>query len=170
LLDIADLERLARESRESGGEFPIQDDAQIEEGIVITWGMFAWAGGVVGAIVLVMFAWWLSLRGMDAPTRAYARMGRLSSLLGMKRRPTQTALEFATELGEKTVAAKEHATFIAIEFQREVYAGPSQETDEDGEREKNLNWAWRKVARALIAHRIRQLGGMGPELSEGRSV
>jgi hypothetical protein len=73
-------------------------------------------------------------------------------------------------LGEKTVAAKEHATFIAIEFQREVYAGPSQETDEDGEREKNLNWAWRKVARALIAHRIRQLGGMGPELSEGRSV
>ena len=170
LLDIADLERLARESRESGGEFPIQDDAQIEEGIVITWGMFAWAGGVVGAIVLVMFAWWLSLRGMDAPTRAYARMGRLSSLLGMKRRPTQTALEFATELGEKTVAAKEHATFIAIEFQREVYAGPSQETDEDGEREKNLSVAWRKVARALIAHRIRQLGGMGPELSEGRSV
>ena len=99
---------------------------------------------------------------MDAPTKAYARMLRLSSLLGMKRKPTQTALEFASELGDKTVAARDHATFIAIEFQRQIYAGASQETGEDEEREKDINEAWRKVARALIAHRIRRLGGISP--------
>ena len=170
LLDIAGLERLAREYREANGEFLVTDDAPVSNGIVIPLGAFAWTGGVVAAIGIVMFAWWLSLRGMDGPTKAYARMGRLSSLLGMKRRPTQTALEFATELGEKTIAAKEHATFIAIEFQRQVYAGPSRRTDEDQDRDKKLNGAWRKVARALIAHRIRQLGGMGPELDEERSV
>ena len=170
LLDIAGLERLAREYREANGEFLVTDDAPVSNGIVIPLGAFAWTGGVVAAIGIVMFAWWLSLRGMDGPTKAYARMGRLSSLLGMKRQPTQTALEFATELGEKTIAAKEHATFIAIEFQRQVYAGPSRRTDEDQDRDKKLNGAWRKVARALIAHRIRQLGGMGPELDEERSV
>jgi len=170
LLDIAGLERLAREYREANGEFLVTDDAPVSNGIVIPLGAFAWTGGVVAAIGIVMFAWWLSLRGMDGPTKAYARMGRLSSLLGMKRRPTQTALEFATELGEKTIAAKEHATFIAMEFQRQVYAGPLKGTDDAEERKKNLNGAWRKVARALIAHRIRQLGGMGPELDEGRSV
>jgi transglutaminase-like putative cysteine protease len=170
LLDIADIERLARESRAVNGELLVQDDASIVDGVVIPLRVFTWACGVVASIALVMFAWWLSLRGMDAPTRGYARMLRLSSLLGMKRQPTQTALEFASELGEKTVAAKEHATFIAIEFQRQIYAEPSQETDEDEERQKDINEAWRKVARALIAHRIRHLGGIIPGLGKGRSV
>lgn len=162
LLYMADLERLARESRAANGELLVQDDAPIVDGIVIPQWVFAWASGVVAAVALAMFAWWLSLRGMDAPTKAYARMLRLSSLLGMKRKPTQTALEFASELGDKTVAARDHATFIAIEFQRQIYAGASQETGEDEEREKDINEAWRKVARALIAHRIRRLGGISP--------
>jgi transglutaminase-like putative cysteine protease len=170
--DIADLERLAREARAADGVIPSGGDNIASEQFVLPWRPFAWAGGVVASIVVVMFAWWLSLRGMDAPTRAYARMNRVATFMGMKRLRNETALEFASNLGVQTVAASEHATFIAVEYQRKVYAGDSASIDDEtaAERSKNLDRAWRKVARALIARRIRQLGGVGPELGEGRST
>jgi transglutaminase-like putative cysteine protease len=171
LLDIADLERLAREARESGGALPTTDeDEEAADQFVFPWRPFAWTGGVVVVIASTMLMWWFSLRGMDAPTRAYARMNRIATVLGMKRRPTETALEFATSLGDRTVAASENASFIAIEFQRQVYSGSPNGKEEDSERRKQLDQAWRGVARSLIAHRIRQLGGLGPELGEGRST
>jgi len=170
LLDIADLERLAREARAAGGEFPDQDGASNADQSDIPWRPLAWAGGVVGGIVTVMLLWRFSLRGMDAPTRAYARMNRVASVLRMKRNSNETAVEFASGLGERAIAANEHAMFIAVEFQRHVYGAPSSGDDEDSERSKQLDRAWRKVARALIAHRIRQLGGIGPELGEGRGA
>ncbi|MBN4064503.1 transglutaminase domain-containing protein [Dehalococcoides mccartyi] len=168
LQDIADLERLAREARASGGDFPAQSSTDISEDFVFPWRPFAWAGGVAVAIGVVMFIWWFSLRKMDAPTRAYARMTRIASLLGMKRQSNETALEFAENLGERTVAASESALFIGNEFQRRVYAGPSSGDQAIDDYAKSLDKAWRKVARALVAHRIRQLGGIGPEFGESR--
>lgn len=175
LLDIADLERLAREAREANGDFQANDENEnSSDGFVIPWRPFAWLGGVAAAVVLLMGLWWFSLRGMDAPTRAYARMNRMATVLGMKRRPNQTALEFAASLGARTVAAREHATFIAIEYQRNVYASSritgSEESDRAKEVVKELDSSWRRVARALIAHRLRQLGSVGPELGEGRGT
>ncbi len=170
LQDIADLERLARESRGAGGEFPLLDGDVSDDQFSIPRRPLMWTGGIAGSIALAMLAWWLSLRGMDAPTRAYARMSRVASVTGMRRRPSETAIEFAKNLGERTVAAHEHASFIALEFQRQVYAGPSGRNGDDGDRSEELEKAWRRVARALIAHRFRQLGGIGPELGEGRSV
>ena len=117
-----------------------------------------------------MGIWKLSLRGMDAPTRAYARMNRVASVMGIKRQANETALEFAQILGERAVAASDPANFIALEFQRQVYAGAADSSDAEGERSKELDRAWRKVARALIAYRIRQIGGIGPELGEGRGT
>ena len=170
LQDIADLERLAREARGEGGDIPARSGSETTDEFVFPWRPFAWAGGVIAVVLAGMFVWWLSLRNMDAPTRAYARMTRIAWLLGMKRRPNETSLEFATNLGARTVAAMEPATHIAIEFQRRVYAGPVGNTDRPDDYEKDLTRAWRKVARALIAHRIRQLGGIGPELGESRNV
>lgn len=165
--DIADLERLAREAREADGEFPIREDDVAEDEFIFPWRPFAWAGGVIVVIVIGMAIWKFSLRGMAPPTRAYARMVRVASIMGIKRRPNQTAQEFAQELGERTVSASEHASFIALEFQRQIYAGPN--SAEDAERSRELDRAWRKVGRALIAYRIRQIGGIGPELGEGRN-
>ena len=167
LSDIADLERLAREARESGA---INSPDGIDDGsdnFVIPWRPLAWSGGVVGAVLLMVFAWWLSLRGLDAPTRAYARMSRIAALMGMKRQLNETAREFATQLGSKTFAAQEHASLIADEFQRHVYAGAVSDSEIDSEMSRRLEGAWRRVARALVAHRIRQLGRIGPELGEG---
>jgi transglutaminase-like putative cysteine protease len=178
--DIADLEQLARAARGAGGEFPDQDDVSASDQFVIPWRPFAWAGGVVGSVAVIWFVWWLSLRGMDAPTGAYARMNRIAALMGMKRRSNETALEFAANLGERTVAANDHALFIAFEFQRRVYARggerPASDSDgdgddaRDGDAKKRLDRAWRRVARALVAYRLRQLGRIGPELGEERSI
>jgi transglutaminase-like putative cysteine protease len=171
MTDIADLERLAAEARNSIEVTTVGEDGAGDQ-FVIPWRPLAWVGGAIGSVLLVMFLWWFSLRGMDAPTKAYARMNRMASLLGMRRRPNQTAVEFAADLGEHTIAASEHAAFIATEYQRQVYAGDSHVVvePEDGQPSlsKRLDGAWRRVARALIARRIRQLGGIGPELGEGR--
>jgi transglutaminase-like putative cysteine protease len=170
LQDIADLERLAREARANAdgiAQSQIPDDSTR---INLPWRPFAWLGGFIAAGLLLAFIWWLSLRGMDAPTRAYARMSRIAALLGMRRRSNETALEFAVNLGNQTYAAQEHASLIAIEFQRRVYANPSGNTDFADDMSKRLEGAWRRVARALVAHRLRQLGRAGPELGEGRST
>lgn len=166
LQDIADLERLARLAREADGDFPENPNAAGSGQFGLSWRPFAWAGGVVAPILLLAFAWWLSLRGMDAPTRAYARMNRIAALMGMKRQLHETAKEFAANLGNQTFAAHEHAALIAEEFQRRVYANSPGTPDIDRETSNRLERAWRKVARALLAHRIRQLGRFGPELGE----
>ena len=166
LSDIADLERLAREARESGAANSQGAIDGGSDGFVFPWRPIAWTGGGIGAVLLAVFAWWLSLRGLDAPTRAYARMNRIAALMGMKRRSNETAKEFATILGDQTFAAREHASLIADEFQRRVYARASGSTEIDSEMSKRLEGAWRRVARALVAHRVRQLGRIGPELGE----
>jgi hypothetical protein len=94
-------------------------------------------------------------------------MNRIAALMGMKRQPNETAKEFAAHLGDQTFAALEHASLIADEFQRRVYAGAIGGAEIDGEMSRRLEGAWRRVARALVAHRVRQLGRIGPELGEG---
>ena len=167
LSDIADLERLARQARADAAANLEGSNAADSDRFVFPWRPIAWAGGVVGSVLLMLFAWWLSLRGMDAPTRAYARMSRIAALMGKQRRSNETAKEFAANLGSQTFAAREHASLIADEFQRRVYAGPSGYSDIDMETSRRLEGAWRRVARALVAHRVRRLGRLGPELGEG---
>jgi hypothetical protein len=94
-------------------------------------------------------------------------MSRIAALMGMKRQLNETAKEFATQLGSKTFAAQEHTSLIADEFQRHVYAGAVSDSEIDSEMSRRLEGAWRRVARALVVHRIRQLGRIGPELGEG---
>lgn len=90
--------------------------------------------------------------------------------MGMRRAATQTVVEFAAVQGNRTFAATEHADFIAAEYQRRVYTGHAGLRDDDRDYSKQLDGAWRRVARALVAHRIRQLGGIGPELGERRGT
>ncbi|MCZ6538760.1 MAG: transglutaminase domain-containing protein [Chloroflexi bacterium] len=166
LNDLAALERLARLARADAAAILQASNAGDSGQIVFPWRPFAWTGGVVGSVLLMVFAWWLSLRGMDAPTRAYARMSRIAALMGMRRQSNETAKEFANNLGSQTFAAQEHASIIADEFQRVVYAGSSGSNDIEPETWSRLDGAWRRVARALVAHRVRQLGRLGPELGE----
>ena len=164
--DLAELERLALEARLANAARLQGLTSASSNDSVIPWRPFAWTGGVVGIVLLLAIAWRLSLRGMDPPTRAYARMNRVARLMGMRRRLNETAREFALSLGNHTFAAREHASLIADEYQRRVYSNSAVSTDVDRETSKRLEGAWRRVARALVAHRVRQLGRVGPEIGE----
>jgi hypothetical protein len=54
--------------------------------------------GVVGALAFV--AWQRGPRGPTTPDGVYAGMARLAGRLGFGPRPTQTAYEYATALGD----------------------------------------------------------------------
>jgi hypothetical protein len=107
---------------------------------------------------------------MDAPTKAYARMNRIAVLMGMRRHPNETVMEFATVLGDRTASAREHASLIAIAYQKQVYSDSMGLPDEDGELPKRLERAWRGVARALLTRRFRQMTGFGGDSSAGRGI
>lgn len=166
--DLDELERIAALLRARG--ISNLDDDDLGPALNIPWRALAWTGGVVAFIVIVSSAWWVSLRGMDAPTKAYARMNRIAVLMGMRRHPNETVMEFATVLGDRTASAREHASLIAIAYQKQVYSDSMGLPDEDGELPKRLERAWRGVARALLTRRFRQMTGFGGDSSAGRGI
>ena len=163
-----ELERIAALLR-ARGLFNSSDDDS-ESGLNIPWRALAWTGGVVVFIVIVSSAWWISLRGMDAPTKAYARMNRIAVLMGMRRRPNETVVEFAAILGDRSAGAREHASLIAIEHQKKVYSDSVGLRDKDEELPKRLEGAWRGVARALLIRRLRQMIGLSGNSTADRRI
>jgi len=166
--DLDELERIAALLR-ARGLFNSSDDDS-ESGLNIPWRALAWTGGVVAFIVIVSSAWWVSLRGMDAPTKAYARMNRTAVLMGMRRRPNETVMEFAAILGDRSAGAREHASLIAIEYQKKVYSDSMGLGDKDEELPKRLEGAWRGVARALLIRRLRQMIGLSGNSTADRRI
>jgi len=167
LYDLDEIERNAALQRALGLS-AFDDDSGPD--LNIPWQAAAWTGGVVAIIVVVASAWWISLRGMDAPTKAYARMNRIAVLMGMRRHPNETVMEFAAILGVRTAGAREHASLIAIEYQKQVYSNSMGLRDEDGELPKRLERAWRGVARALLTRRLRQMIGLSGDSAAGRGI
>jgi len=107
---------------------------------------------------------------MDAPTKAYARMNRIAVLMGMRRRPNETVVEFAAILGDRSAGAREHASLIAIEHQKKVYSDSVGLRDKDEELPKRLEGAWRGVARALLIRRLRQMIGLSGNSTADRRI
>ena len=166
--DLDELERIAALQRALGLSRFDDDDSGSD--LNIPWRALAWAGGVVAFIVIVSSAWWISLRGMDSPTKAYARMSRIAVLMGMRRRPNETVMEFASILGDRTASAQKHASLIAMEYQKQVYSNSIEMRDEDRELPKRLERAWRGVARALLTRRLRQMIGLSGNSTTGRRI
>ena len=167
--DLDELERIAALLRaRDGANFP-GDDPEAGQ-LDIPWQPVAWTGGTAALIAIMSLLWWISLRGMDAPTKAYARMNRIAVLMGMRRRPNETVMEFASVLGDRTASAREHASLIAIEYQKQVYSDSMGLEDEDAETPKRLERAWRGVARALFTRRLKQMAGFGGDSTAGRRI
>lgn len=167
--DLDELERIAALLRaREGSNFSGNDSGS--DLLDIPWRALAWTGGVLAFTVIVSSTWWISLRGMDAPTKAYARMNRIAVLMGMRRRPNETVMEFAAILGDRTANAREHASLIAIEYQRQVYSDSMCLRAEDGELPKRLERAWRGVARALLIRRLKLMTGLNGDSMAGRRI
>ena len=118
------------------------------------------AGIVVGVVavswLLLYWLWNLGLRGLSPVERAYARMNRLGTMAGMKRRAYQTPDEYATmmsrALGEAAPSARQIAREFAALRYTDVGAAPAGEDDGD-----EMEEAWRSIRRVLIGRAFRRL-------------
>ena len=158
--DIADLERLAREARGAGGGAGINSSDEPLDQTTLPLRPIIWVVILASGPLLAMFFWWLSLRRLPAPSRAYVRMTRIGWILGLRRLHNETSLEFASRLGRHKSSVMEPAIYIATEFQRSVYAGPNRSGLQPDGYENDLDSAWRKLAKGLIVQRLRRISGI----------
>ncbi len=163
LEDLASLDELARQAREAA---LAQRQAELDgRGGGFPWLAVIIPGAILGFLLLLYIAWRIWHRGMSQAEEAYTKMVRAGRLLGVKRRQWDTPTEFARTIGMVAPGVAESAMLIAIEYERGRYAAP---TDEDAN--KGLQKHWRRVFRGLLGYRVRQIGGAGPELGEGRGT
>lgn len=158
--DQADLERLAQQAQQFAFE-----QLQREQQDSFPWWSVWTGAGVIATMVVIYVGWWISLRGMRPGRRSYAKLNRVAWLLGLGRSGNQSPGEFARTLARISPTTMEAAVKICNAFVIETYGRPGAESGERGE----LEAAWRKCARGMIAFRARQLVGMSPEIGEARN-
>ena len=163
LQDIADLERIASEARERQAQDQLNAQSP-DSGASYSGWLIAIPVVIAVALVALMAAWFISLRGMSKAERSYTNMVRVGRALGVKRRRWQTPMEFAAEIGRLAPGAAEEAMLIAIEYDRRRYA--RRDPDATVAVSGNL----RKVLFGLLGYRIRVIGSSGPELRESRGA
>ena len=153
LLDLEELEQFELDARNiSGGSGPTGETALINKlrpYLVIS---------TITLLTLIpVLSWNLSLRGLNAPSKTYAKMGRIASLVGMKRKPEETVAEFINNLSDKVPDSRENLNFIGRTYEQNVYANADTSQSIEQAEIKQLNSAWRQSARMLIMHRVRNL-------------
>ena len=129
------------------------------------------AGIVAGAIaaiwLLLYWIWNLGLRGLSPVEKAYARMNRVGTIAGLKRRAYQTPDEYAAMLAGFLGEAAPSARRIAQEFAALRYTGGNAPSDEnavaddadphDGDDGDEMEQAWRSIRGALIGRAFKRL-------------
>ena len=153
LLDLEELEQFELDARNiSGGLGPTGETTVINKlrpYLVIS---------TITLLTLIpVLSWNLSLRGLNAPSKTYAKMGRIASLVGMKRKPEETVAEFINKLSDKVPDSRENLNFIGRTYEQNVYANADTSQSIEQTEIKQLNSAWRQSARMLIMHRVRNL-------------
>ena len=124
--------------------------------------------GVIGAAILVLAAVWTRLHwGLDPERRSYAKMVHFGKIVGMGKSPSQTAAEYARYLGFLVPPVQEAAAQIAGSYERVRYSNRESDLDEA----KDLDRAWRRIMRGLLAYRIgltgrRREGGTADEMMQ----
>ena len=127
--------------------------------IGIRTGIFAGAAAAVWLLLYVI--WNLGLRGLSTVERAYARMNRLGTLAGLRRRAYQTPNEYAAMVAGALGESGAGAQSIGREFAVLRYTGGARRDtadDNDGSDDTDeMEQAWRSIRGALIARAFRRL-------------
>jgi len=110
-------------------------------------------GGAVGVLALVYLLWHWGLRGMKSPERAYARVTRLGAALGLGRPAHYTPSEYAGLLSETLPSSARDIAGIVARYEAQVYG----RADVAGDEERELEMEWRRVRRAMVRWRLRNL-------------
>ena len=131
-----------------------------------TW-LYIVLGVIVAAVILAAAVWtWLHW-GLDPERRAYAKMVHLGRVIGMGKSTSQTASEYARYLAFLVPPIADATVRIADSYERVRYS--NRESDPDAA--KDLDKAWRRVLRGVLAYRVgltgrRREGGTAEEMME----
>ena len=120
---------------------------------------------VLGTVVVVVGALWILLRsawnaGLSKAThteKLYTKMSRMGLLAGIRRRAQQTALEYASTIGERLPPTAWAAGNIAAAFS----AGKYGRTDLSPEAEDMLTGSWKSIRRPLFMRAVRRMVFLG---------
>lgn len=105
-----------------------------------------------GVWLLLYWLWNLGLRGLSPVEKAYARMNRLGTLAGLKRRAYQTPNEYAAMISGVLGETAPSARRIAREFAALRYTSAASDSGDD-----EMEEAWRSIRGALVGRAFRRL-------------
>lgn len=109
------------------------------------------AGSAAFLWLVFQIAWTIGLMNASPVEQSYAKMGRLSALAGVGRRPPQqTPTEYAGIIGVAVPGIAGPAQNVALAFARGRYG----ERDPDEEELRSLDRDWKRVRGGLVGRAI----------------
>ena len=115
------------------------------------------AGSAVALWLALYFVWNMGLWRSGHIDRAYAKMGRLGALAGLRRRKHQTPAEYGATIGRSLPGVAASAERIGRAFADSRYGQHDRSDETDGEIER----AWRSIRARLAGHALRRLVRLG---------
>ncbi len=181
--DLEYLDSLALEARAFLARQRAQDAQQgVSSAWPVPWISLAAAVFALLLVAAAVFAWRWNLRGKPMPVRAYIQFSRIAALVGYRRWQHHSAREFAARLDGVSGQFRSDAELIVRSYELSIYGGDlpkirdsEVEDDENGEGDevpsvelddhRELSKAWRRMARAIAAYRIKRILGINPPLA-----
>ncbi len=109
-----------------------------------------WALIVIASIIalwlLGYLAWNFGLGPLGPEARLYAKLTRLGWLGGIGRRPNQTPMEYAAQIGRLVHSAHDGATLIAWAYSSVRYGS----AEDDDERQAAISETWKSVRLSMV--------------------
>ncbi len=111
--------------------------------------------GVLAIVAVALFVWWWwewrGMGGLSPVVRAYARLERYISLIGIKPRDGQTPEEKRRDMVEKLPSAEKPITVITRNYTAERYSPPRPEKAQDKRYAQATDRAWLDARRNILA-------------------
>ncbi len=109
-----------------------------------------WALIVIASIIalwlLGYLAWNFGLGPLGPEARLYAKLTRLGWLGGIGRRPNQTPMEYAAQIGRLVPSAHDGATLIAWAYSSVRYGS----AEDDDERQAAISETWKSIRLSMV--------------------
>ena len=109
-----------------------------------------WALIVIASIIalwlLGYLAWNFGLGPLGPEARLYAKLTRLGWLGGIGRRPNQTPMEYAAQIGRLVHSAHDGATLIAWAYSSVRYGS----AEDDDERQAAISETWKSIRLSMV--------------------
>jgi len=113
---------------------------------------------IIALLVAFLFWWWewRGMGGLSPVSRAYARMERYVTLIGIRNTDDKTTIEKRREIQKKIPAAKEPVKAISDLYTLERYRGRSNDPTEYARSSETADKAWVDTRKNVLLRWLRR--------------